>query len=101
MSFDGFLTMIKQQPTLSFCLAMDAIGGVTYVLPGVGELGDIIWAPISAIIFYKTFGGWKGAFGGVFNFIEEILPGTDFIPSFSIMWFLKYWKPFQKSAIGQ
>jgi hypothetical protein len=72
---------------------MDAIGCVTYIIPGIGEFGDIIWAPISAIIFYKTFGGWKGAFGSVFNFIEEILPGTDFIPSFTIMWFWKYYTP--------
>ena len=79
---------------------MDAIGCATYVLPGIGEFGDIIWAPISAIIFYKTFGGWKGAFGGVFNFIEEILPGTDFIPSFAIMWFWKYWKaPYSTTSI--
>src|SRR5450432_2839715 len=66
--------MIKPPPSLLFCILMDAIGCATYVLPGIGEFGDIIWAPISAIIFYKTFGGWKGAFGGVFNFIEEILP---------------------------
>ncbi len=84
-----------------FCILMDAIGCATYILPGIGEFGDIIWAPISAIIFYKTFGGWKGAFGSVFNFIEEILPGTDFIPSFTIMWFWKYWKPSQTSVANQ
>jgi hypothetical protein len=37
----------------------------------------------------KTFGGWKGALGGFGNFIEELLPGTDFIPSFTIMWFIQ------------
>jgi hypothetical protein len=84
--------MIKQPPTLLFCLTMDALGCATYILPGLGEFADIVWAPVSAIIFYKTFGGWKGAFGGIFNFIEEILPGTDIIPSFTIMWFLKYYK---------
>ena len=78
---------------------MDAIGCVTYLLPGLGEFGDIIWAPLSAIIFYKTFGGWKGAVGGVFNFVEEIFPGTDFIPSFTIMWLWKYWKPYHQPII--
>ena len=80
--------MIKQQatPSLLFCLVMDLLGFATYAIPGIGEFGDIIWAPISAIIFYRTFGGWKGAFGGLFNFVEEILPGLDFIPSFTIMW---------------
>jgi len=65
---------MKPPPSLLFCILMDAIGCATYVLPVIGEFGYTIWAPISAIIFYKTFGGWKSTFGGVFNFIEEILP---------------------------
>jgi hypothetical protein len=83
--------MNKQQTTTSliFCVLMDIIGYATYAIPVFGEFGDIIWAPISALIFYKTFGGWKGAFGGMFNFVEEILPGLDFIPSFTIMWFMQ------------
>ena len=78
--------MNKTQPSLAFCLLMDLVGYVTYAIPILGEFGDILWAPISAIIFFRTFGGWKGAFGGVFNFAEEILPWTDFIPSFTIAW---------------
>ena len=68
---------------------MDAVGFATYFFPVLGEFADAIWAPISGFIFFLCFGGWKGAFGGIFNFIEEILPGTDFIPSFTIMWFLQ------------
>ena len=82
--------MMKQrQPSLLFCLIMDAIGFSSYFLPGLGEFADAIWAPLSGFIFFLCFGGWRGAFGGIFNFIEEILPGTDFIPSFTIMWFLQ------------
>jgi len=90
--------MNKQQTSTSlvFCVLMDLIGYATYAIPGFGEFGDIIWAPVSALIFYKTFGGWKGAFGGLFNFIEEILPGTDFIPSFTIMWFMQRMKKPQR-----
>jgi hypothetical protein len=66
---------------------MDAIGMATYAIPAFGEFADVIWAPVSAFIFFKTFGGWKGAFGGIFNFIEELMPGMDFIPSFTIMYF--------------
>ena len=93
--------MIKQQTSTSliFCVLMDIIGYATYSIPFLGEFGDIIWAPISALIFYKTFGGWKGAFGGLFNFIEEALPFTDFIPSFTIMWFLKYLRSPQQDKI--
>ena len=76
--------------SLLLCLLMDALGYATYAFPGMGEFADIVWAPISAFIFYKTFGGAKGAFGAVFNFAEEILPGTDFIPSFTIMWVWNY-----------
>ncbi len=75
--------------TLIFCVIMDLVGYATYTLPFFGEFGDLFWAPVSAVIFYKTFGGWKGAFGGIFNFVEEILPFTDFVPSFTIMWLWK------------
>jgi hypothetical protein len=81
--------MNRQQPSLIFCILMDLVGYATYAIPFLGEIGDIIWAPISSIIFMSTFGGWKGALGGIGNFIEEILPGTDFIPSFTIMWFIQ------------
>jgi hypothetical protein len=78
--------MSKQQSSLLFCILMDAIGYATYAVPFLGEFADVIWAPVSAFIFFKKFGGWKGAFGGVFAFVEELLPWTDFIPSFTIMW---------------
>jgi len=80
---------MKKQPSLIFCILMDVAGYATYAIPGLGEFADILWAPISSIIFMRTFGGWKGALGGVGNFIEEILPGMDFIPSFTIMWFIQ------------
>jgi len=82
--------MNNQRTSLLFCIAMDIIGYATYAIPGLAEFADIIWAPISGLIFYKTFGGWKGTFGGIFNFAEELLPGTDFIPSFTIMWIFQY-----------
>jgi hypothetical protein len=69
---------------------MDIIGYATYSIPFLGEFGDLLWAPLSAFLFYKTFGGWKGMFGGLFNFVEEILPFTDFIPTFTIAWLWQY-----------
>jgi hypothetical protein len=78
-----------KEVSLIFCLLMDLIGYATYAVPVLGEFGDILWAPISALIFWRTFGSWKGVLGGMFNFVEEILPGTDFIPSFTIMWFVQ------------
>ncbi|MBX3256558.1 MAG: hypothetical protein KF862_20650 [Chitinophagaceae bacterium] len=80
---------VQKQPSLFICILMDLIGLATYSLPVLGELGDLIWAPVSALVFFKLFGGWKGAAGGIFNFIEELVPGLDFIPSFTIMWILR------------
>jgi hypothetical protein len=79
--------MTKKQPSLVFCIIMDVLGFATYAVPGFGELADIVFAPVSAIVFYFMFGSWKGA---LFNFTEEVLPGTDFIPTFTIAWFWNY-----------
>ncbi len=84
--------MFGRQPSLMFCIIMDLIGCASYAIPALGEISDIFWAPLSGIIFFLCFGGWKGALGGIGNFIEEILPGTDFIPSFTIMWFLQRYR---------
>jgi hypothetical protein len=70
---------------------MDLLGAATYILPFLGESFDLIFAPISAVVYYFTFGGKLGIIGGTINFIEEILPGTDIIPTFTITWLmLKY-----------
>ena len=84
-----FAEMKRKQPSLLFCIMMDLIGYMTYSIPFLGELGDVLWAPVSGLIFYTSFGSWRGALGGVFNFMEELLPGTDYIPSFTLMWFLQ------------
>jgi hypothetical protein len=79
----------KPLPSLAFCVLMDAIGCATYIFPGIAEFIDIIWAPISAYIFYKTFGGRVGQIGSILNFIEEIVPGSDILPTFTIAYFYK------------
>ena len=81
--------MNKKQPSLLFCIMMDLVGYATYAIPVLGEFGDLLWAPISSVIFMTSFGGWKGVLGGFGNFVEGLLPGTDFIPSFTIMWFVQ------------
>lgn len=78
-----------RQPSILLCLLFDFIGYASYSIPILGEFADIIWAPISGLVFFMMFGGWRGAMGGVFSFVEELLPGTDFIPSFTIMWLIR------------
>lgn len=80
----------KPLPSLAACLLMDFLGYASYGIPIFGEFLDILWAPISAIIFWRMFGGTKGVFGGFFNFFEELMPGLDFIPTFTITWFIQY-----------
>jgi hypothetical protein len=79
----------KPLPSLAFCIIMDVIGCASYIFPGLTEFADVVWAPISAFIFYKTFGGKIGQIGAVINFVEEILPFTDIVPSFTIAYFYK------------
>ena len=91
--------MNKKQPSLVLCIIMDVLGYATYAIPGLGELGDIVWAPISAIVFFIMFGGnWKALLGGMFDFTEEILPGTDFIPTFTIAWLWRYLRSGKSSS---
>lgn len=79
----------KPLPSLIFCIIMDLIGYASFTIPFIGEFSDLIWAPLSAIIFYKTFGGSMGIFGGTFSFLEELLPFTDIIPTFTISWLIR------------
>lgn len=77
----------KPLPSLVQCLVLDFIGSAVILIPVLGEL---IWAPISAFLFWRMFGFRKGFLGGVFSFIEELIPGLDFIPTFTIMWVIQY-----------
>jgi len=76
-------------PNLGICVIMDVIGMASYIIPGWGEFADIVWAPISGYVFFKMFGGRFGLIGGVLDFLEEIIPFTDIIPSFTIAWFIR------------
>lgn len=93
--------MIKNNnASLVLCILMDIIGYASFSIPGLAEFTDVVWAPISAFVFFKIFGGTKGMLGGAFNFLEEILPFTDFIPSFTLMWLWNYFTKKEVVKIG-
>lgn len=69
---------------------MDLLGCMTYVVPGIGEVADVVWAPVSAYILAKMYPGKIGKVGAIVNFIEELSPGFDFIPTFTITWVYTY-----------
>ena len=76
-------------PNIIICILMDLIGMSSYFFPGLGEFIDVVWAPISGYIFFKLFGGRLGMIGSVLNFLEEVIPFTDIIPSFTIAWVIR------------
>ncbi len=81
--------MNKFLPNITICIIMDLLGMATFTIPVFGEMLDVVFAPVSAIIFYLLFGRKIGLLGGVFNFMEELFPFTDFIPTFTIAWFIR------------
>ncbi len=93
------LPEFTNQPSLAFCLTMDLIGYISFAVPFLGEASDLIWAPLSGLIFFKAFGGTKGKYGGLFAFAEEALPFLDFIPTFSLMW--AYQRLFAKKPLSK
>lgn len=70
------------------CVLLDAVGMLSFSIPVIGPFIDVIWAPIAASISYKMFGEKRGKYTSLITFIEEILPATDVIPSFTIFWFI-------------
>jgi hypothetical protein len=71
---------------LALSLLFDAIGFVSYVIPGIGELFDVVWAPAAAYLMTKMYKGKKGKIAAAVTFIEEAMPGLDIIPTFTLMW---------------
>jgi len=71
-------------------LIFDAIGNISYLIPGFGETIDIFWAPLAAYLMNKMYPSRAGKIASIITFIEEVLPGLDVIPSFTIMWFYTY-----------
>lgn len=75
---------------LVLSLIFDAIGMITYAVPIFGEAIDVIWAPISGLLLVIMYKGTVGKIAGLFGAIEELIPFTDVIPTFTITWFYTY-----------
>lgn len=76
--------MDNKYKKLATCILLDAVGMSSAAIPVVGGLLDIIWAPIAASLSYKMFGDKRGKYTSLITFIEELLPVTDIVPSFTI-----------------
>lgn len=71
-------------------LIFDAIGMISFAIPFLAEVLDVVWAPISGILLTKMYKGYTGKIAGMVGFLEEILPGTDVIPTFTLTWIYVY-----------
>ena len=80
----------KKNKQLLLGLLFDGIGMLSFAIPFVGEFSDIIWAPLSGWLMTRMYKGKIGQAAGIFTFVEEIMPGFDLIPSFTLMWFYTY-----------
>lgn len=67
-------------------LLLDGVGMLSLALPGLGEFLDVIWAPVAGWFMTRLYPGKRGKIAGMVAFMEEILPGFDIIPSFTLMW---------------
>ncbi len=71
----------------------DAIGMASSAIPVVGPFLDILWAPYAAKKMQEMYPNKKGKIASVLVFIEEVLPITDIIPTFTLMWIYNFvWK---------
>ena len=71
-------------------IVFDAIGVLSFSIPFLGEFSDVIWAPMAGFLMTWMYKGTVGKVGGIFTFLEEIIPFTDFIPSFTMTWIYYY-----------
>ena len=76
--------MNKKYYKLGFSIILDAIGFFT-----ITPL-DFVWAPVSGYLMTKMYKGTKGKVAGVISFFEEIIPFSDVIPTFTLMWIYTY-----------
>ena len=83
--------MSKKYRMLFLSIVFDGIGMLSFAIPFIGEFSDVVWAPLSAFLVYKMYGGILGKGAGIISFVEEMgIFGTDFLPTFTLTWIYKY-----------
>jgi hypothetical protein len=75
---------------LILSLIFDGIGMLSYIVPIFAESLDVIWAPISGLLLVIMYKGTVGKIAGLFGTVEELIPLTDIIPTYTITWFFTY-----------
>ncbi|MFY7937267.1 MAG: hypothetical protein ACOVOQ_07815 [Flavobacterium sp.] len=86
----GIVNKSDKKTKLILSLIFDGIGMLSYIVPVFAESLDIIWAPISGLLLVIMYKGSVGKIAGLFGTVEELIPLTDIIPTFTITWFFTY-----------
>ena len=71
---------------LALCVVLDLAGDASELIPFLGEFTDLGFAPVEAALIKALF--QSNALAGI-GFVEEILPFTDVVPTFTISWALQ------------
>ncbi|QIE58584.1 hypothetical protein G5B37_03120 [Rasiella rasia] len=90
-----------KKSNLRIGILLDIIGMLTMAIPVVGPFLDILWAPFAAKKMTEMYEGEQGKIASVVVFIEEILPISDFIPTFTLMWLYTYVWQGKKDPVPQ
>eukprot|EP00747_Dinoflagellata_sp_TGD_P191214 gnl/TRDRNA2_/TRDRNA2_54292_c0_seq1.p1 gnl/TRDRNA2_/TRDRNA2_54292_c0~~gnl/TRDRNA2_/TRDRNA2_54292_c0_seq1.p1 ORF type:complete len:335 (-),score=43.14 gnl/TRDRNA2_/TRDRNA2_54292_c0_seq1:279-1283(-) len=85
-----------QWQKLVLCILVDIGGDASFLLPGLGELSDVAYAPLEGFLLSKLFG--SSAISGI-GFVEEALPFTDEIPTATLAWVVETFWP--ESPVGK
>lgn len=80
----------KKYKHLFLSLLFDATGMLSFALPFIGDFSDVIWAPLAGWLMTRLYKGKIAQVAGLVTFIEEIIPGLDVVPTFTIMWIYTY-----------
>lgn len=75
---------------LILSILFDLVGMASFLVPAFAEITDLAWAPLAGLILSRMYKGFAGKVGGIVVFIEELLPGFDFIPTFTLTWLYVY-----------
>ncbi|MES2574956.1 MAG: hypothetical protein V4572_08435 [Bacteroidota bacterium] len=87
---ETLITEDNKNRDLILGLLFDGIGMLSFSIPFLGEFSDVVWAPIAGFLMTWMYKGSVGKVAGLFTFLEEIIPFTDVIPSFTLTWIYTY-----------
>ena len=74
---------------LGVSLTIDGVGSFSYLLPFVGEVFDVVWAPTQTVLIMALYQHVSPNMSYV-SFAEEMLPFLDVLPSATTGWLMEF-----------